>query len=322
MKKNDSLLEIATQLNKAKKVAIFCHARPDGDTIGSGTALCQALKNAGKTAFVICEEAPAEKFLFLDGVEEIKTELPQEEFDTFISVDCGELNRLGCFASLFSKFKGVTINIDHHVISNVGFAKYNYVLQRPATAEILPEVLQSAGFALNKKIANLIMLGLITDTGSFLHADVTENTFLVASILKKHGADVHFINYNLYSKQSKQRALLYGKVLSKIRFALEDKLGIITVSLDDMQWAGANKSMTEGFVDFALTIDSVEVSAAIMEVKANQYKVSLRSKGKVNVNAVASTFGGGGHVLASGCMLFGEYEEVIEKLTYAVYQNL
>ena len=149
-----------------------------------------------------------------------------------------------------------------------------------------------------------------------------ENTFLVASQLKKHGANVHFIHYNLYSKQPKQRAILYGKVLSKIRFALEDKLSIITVSLADMQNSGANKSMTEGFVDFGLTIDGVEVSAAIMEVKSNQYKVSLRSKGTVNVNAVASTFGGGGHVLASGCMLFGEYEEVIEKLTYAVYQNL
>lgn len=322
MKKNNTLSEIAAQLNKAKKVAIFCHARPDGDTIGSGTALCQALINAGKTAHVICEEAPPEKFLFLDGVDKIKTELPKEEYDTFISVDCGELNRMGVFANVFNKFKGATINIDHHVISNVGFAKYNYVLERTATCEILPEILRSAGFEINKQIANLIMLGLITDSGSFMHTDVTEKTFSVAAELKKRGANVHSIHYNLYSKQPKQRALLYGKVLSKIRFALEDKLGILTVSLEDMQWAGANKSMTEGFVDFALTIDGVEVSAAIMEVKAHQYKVSLRSNGRVNVNAVASTFGGGGHVLASGCMLFGEYEEVIEKLTYAVYQNL
>ena len=80
--------------------------------------------------------------------------------------------------------------------------------------------------------------------------------------------------------------------------------------------------MTEGFVDYPLTIDGVEVSVALMEMKPGQYKASLRSKGAVNVNSVAATFGGGGHVLASGCMLYGEYEEAIERLTYAVYQHL
>ena len=89
-----------------------------------------------------------------------------------------------------------------------------------------------------------------------------------------------------------------------------------------MSPAGTDKSQTEGFVDFPLSVDGVEVAASVMEFKENQYKVSLRSKGKVNVSELAAAFGGGGHVLASGCMLFGPLEEVIEKLTYAVYQNL
>jgi phosphoesterase RecJ-like protein len=98
-------------------------------------------------------------------------------------------------------------------------------------------------------------------------------------------------------------------------------LVFITVTQKDFEETQTDKSQTEGFVDFPLSIEGVEVAAAVMEVKHGQYKVSLRSK-RVNVNAIASTFGGGGHILASGCMLFGEYEEVIEKLTYAVYQNL
>ena len=89
-----------------------------------------------------------------------------------------------------------------------------------------------------------------------------------------------------------------------------------------MQETGADKSLTEGFVDFPLTIDGVEVSVALMEAQKDRYKVSLRSKGKVNVNAIATSFGGGGHILASGCMLCGSVEHVIDKLTYAVYQNL
>ena len=110
--------------------------------------------------------------------------------------------------------------------------------------------------------------------------------------------------------------------MNNIRFALDDKLTFILTTQDALKETGADKSMTEGFVDFPLTIDGVEVSVSLLEVKKRQYKISLRSKGTVNVNAVASTFGGGGHILASGCMLIGELEEVIEKITYAVYQNL
>lgn len=126
----------------------------------------------------------------------------------------------------------------------------------------------------------------------------------------------------MYARQPKERALLYAKVMGGMRFALSDKLAFIITTQDDLQKFAADKSLTEGFVDFPLTIDGVEVSISLMEVKKRQYKISMRSKGTVNVNAVASTFGGGGHVLASGCMIFGELEEVIERLTDAVNRNL
>ena len=125
----------------------------------------------------------------------------------------------------------------------------------------------------------------------------------------------------MFTRQTKARAKLYTKVLSGLRFELEDKLAFITVTQKDFEETGTDKSHTEGFVDFALSIDGVEVSIALMEVRKNQYKASLRSR-SVNVNAVAERFGGGGHVLASGCMLMGEYEEVIDRLTHAVYQQL
>ncbi len=110
--------------------------------------------------------------------------------------------------------------------------------------------------------------------------------------------------------------------MKSLRFALSDALAIICVTKEDFEKTGAEQSMTEGFVDFPLSIDGVEVAAALMEVRHGQFKISLRSKGTVNVNAVASIFGGGGHILASGCMIFGEYEEVVERLTYALNQLL
>ena len=319
---NNSMTEIVEQLKKAESVAIFCHARPDGDALGSALALLVALRNAGKQAVMCCDDTPPEKFTFLSATAEVKQGLPTKiKYDTFISVDCAEVSRMGSFADAYLKFDGATVNIDHH-ISNKGYAKYNYVYECSATCELLTDILFEAGFEITKEIADLLMLGLVTDSGNFTHLDVSEKTFNVAAKLRARGADVNLINYNMYARQPKARAVLYGKVMNNIRFALDDRLTFIITTLEDLKQTGADKSLTEGFVDFPLTVDGVEVSVSMMEVKKRQYKISLRSKGKVNVNAVASTFGGGGHVLASGCMIAGELEEVIEKITYAVYQNL
>ena len=319
---NNSLTDIILQLKKARRAVIFCHSRPDGDALGAGLALTVALHNAGKHAVMCCEDAPPEKFNFLPAMAQVKSELPaNESYDTFISVDCADVTRMGKFCDTFLQFPGTTVNIDHH-ISNKGFAKYNYVCECPASCELLTDLIFEAGFDVTQEIANLLMLGLITDSGNFTHTDVSEKTFNTAAKLSARGADVNLINYNMYARQPKARAILYGRVMNNIRFALDDKLAVIITTIEDLNKTGADKSVTEGFVDFPLTVDGVEVSVSMMEIKKRQYKISLRSKGTVNVNAVASKFGGGGHILASGCMLSGELEEVIEKITYAVYQNL
>ncbi len=319
---NNSILEIAEKLKHVESAAVFCHARPDGDALGSGLAICLALQNAGKSAIMCCEDLPPEKFSFLQAMQQVRRGLPtKQQYDTFICVDCADISRIGTFAEAFTKFNGTTLNIDHH-ISNPGFAEYNLVEICPASCQIVTDVLKCAGFEITKDIADLLMLGLITDSGNFVHCDVEAKTFETAAYLRSKGADVNLINYNMFSRQPKARAILYGRVMNNIRFALDDKLTFIVTSMQDLEDTGADKSLTEGFVDFPLTIDGVEVSVSLMEVKKRHYKVSLRSKGAVNVNAVASVFGGGGHVLASGCVLVGELEEVIEKLTYAVYQNL
>lgn len=318
---NAKIEDVIVQLNKSSRIAVFCHARPDGDALGGGLALTLALKNLGKTAYMCCEDVPPEKFSYLPAMKLVGTEIPQVEYDLFVTVDCADVTRLGVFAKRFSKFKKNTVNIDHH-ISNGSFANFNFVKVCPASCEIITAIIRAAGWEITEEIANLLMLGLITDSGNFTHQDVTAQTFETAAYLRGKGADVNKINYQMFSRQPKERALLYGRVMNNIRFGLDGKLTFIVISAKDMEECGADKSLTEGFVDFPLTIDGVEVSISLMEFKKEQYKASLRSKGKVNVNAVASVFGGGGHVLASGCMLFGTLEHVIDKLTYAVYQNL
>ncbi|MDE7257356.1 MAG: bifunctional oligoribonuclease/PAP phosphatase NrnA [Clostridia bacterium] len=320
---NNSLAEIAAILKNCNKAAVCCHVRPDGDALGSGLAVTKALENAGKTVYMLCEEQPPERLSLFPAMQNIFQSLPVKlnELDLFIVVDSADVTRIGCFAAQFNAFKGKTVNIDHHV-SNPKYAKYNYVVpDSTATCEIMPEILEAAGFEITKEIADLLALGLLTDSGNFSHRDVSSKTFTVAAKLKERGADICDIGYEMFTRQTKARALLYVKVLNGMRFALEDKLAFLTVTQNDFEATGTDKSHTEGFVDFPLSIDGVEVSISLMEVKKNQYKASLRSR-SVNVNAVAERFGGGGHVLASGCMLFGEYEEVIERLTHAVYQQL
>lgn len=319
--KNNSVEEITEKLKNCRVAAIFCHVRPDGDTLGSGLALCAALGKAGKSAHVFCEDPVPEKFHFLPAAKTVKSQLSDDNFDILITVDCADIQRLGSFSKYFSKFRGVTVNIDHHV-SNEGYAGVNLVKVCPATCQIMTGILKNSGFPVDKEVSDLLMLGLITDSGNFTHLDVTAETYETAAYLRGNGADMHAINYEMYGRQSKSRALLYGIAASGLKFALDDKFAYITVTRADMEKAGADGASTEGFVDLPLSVDGVEVAASVLEFKDNQYKVSLRSKGRVNVSSLAAGFGGGGHVLASGCMIFGSLEEVLDKLTYAVYQNL
>ena len=318
---DSNILEICKQLKEASKIAIFCHTRPDGDALGAGMALTCALNNAGKYAVMCCDDPAPAKYEYFEKLAQVKSKLPEDvRFDTFICVDCADVNRIGSFSTDFIAFKGRKINIDHH-ISNKKFADFNCVIECPATCQLLTEIFLQAGFEINKEIADLLMLGLLTDSGNFSHNDVSSKTFSVAAKLKECGADISNIGYLMFTRQSKARALLYSRVLNSMRFELDDKLVFMIVTQQDFEATDTDKSQTEHFVDFPLSIEGVEVSISLMEVKKQQYKASLRSK-HVDVNAVAGKFGGGGHVLASGCMLMCELEEAVERLKYAVYQQL
>lgn len=319
---NSSLQEISNQLKRANKIAIVCHARPDGDALGSGMGLCLALNNVGKQAYMLCEEPAPAKFDFLAEIKQIYSVLPcpVSDFDLLISVDCADASRMGAFAYDFSRFRGSTLNIDHHV-SNTSFAKYNYVINCSATCEIIPEVLDCANIQITQAAANFLMLGLITDSGNFTHQDVSEKTFSVAARLRALGADVSGINYNMFQKQPLQRALLYARVISKMLFDLDGRVAFLPITEEDMKATGADRTMTEGFVDFPLTIIGTEVAVSIMETGKYQYKVSMRSK-CWDVSEIASKFGGGGHMLASGCMMFGELGGVIQELTETIAQAI
>lgn len=314
-----NLTDLVAKLKKEQSVALLCHARPDGDCLGGACALKLAFEKQGAKAVVCSFDPVPERFKFLPEMNNVVSELDNDgNYTAMIAVDCADLARLS-EGEFFTKHKN-TYNIDHHV-SNEGYAMVNYVVDCAANCQNVFEIIREMGVAIDKEMADLLMLGMVTDTGIFRHKNTTSETLLIASELKKYGADLNLIGYKTFTEQSKGRAKLFGLVMSRIRYFLDDRFAIATITQKDIESSGAKADETEGFIDFIMGINSVEVGACLMEISNDKYKISFRSK-EANVNAVASTFGGGGHVLASGCQIHGEYEEVVDKITFAVSREL
>lgn len=315
-----TLEEIARQLKKYKSAAIFCHMRPDGDTLGAAMGLKWLLESGGARCSVVCESPVPEKFFFLEGFREVGM-APSGVEEAYIAIDCSDVYRLGALGETFERAKKPKFNIDHH-ISNSRFGDFVYVEDCAATCEIVSLLAEYFDTPLSPTAADYLMTGLSSDTGNFAHQNVTERTFLCAARLMARGADIHRIQYNMFKKQSAARALLFGRTMSGIRYLLDGRFAVISISRRQMEECRATSDLTEGFIDFPLSVDGVEVAACLLETADERYKISLRSKGRADVNAVAATYGGGGHILASGCMLSGSLEEVIDKLRFTVSQYL
>lgn len=313
------LKAFAEKLSKEKSIALFCHVRPDGDTIGSALALKLALEKINIVVDVFCEDAIPERFFFLEQAGLIKNQITNN-YTAFVGVDCADLSRLGVFAEEFEKHKN-TYLIDHH-ISNTRFAKTSYVFDNASNSENIYELINLLNIEICDKIANLLAMGIMTDTGNFKHKNVTANTFKVMADVVSRGADVNVIAYNMFTKQSPNRAKLFGKTMANIRYFYDGRVAIATVMQSDVEFCNAKEDETEGFIDFVMGISGVEIGACVLQTETNKYKISLRSSGKSNVNNVALSFGGGGHILASGCRICGEYEDVIDRLCFAISREL
>ncbi len=310
--------QLANQLNKFESFAIICHVRPDGDAIGSAISLKKGLQVLGKKAEVFCDDIIPEKFKSLVDISVFSNTI-NDEFDAFVAVDCADENRLGNLYANFSKCKN-TFNIDHHV-SNTRYAKFNLVEDNSSNCENIYYLLTALNAEISKDIADAILMGISTDTGNFAHKGLEKSTFVVAGELIDKGADINRIYYQMFCAQTRERAKLFALVNSSIRYALDGKLGIAVITRDLIDKSGAKASDTEGIIDFVLAVDCVEVAVAILEVGENRFKISLRGK-STDVNAIARVYGGGGHVLASGCMINGYLENVIDELTYTVSQYM
>lgn len=316
--------KINAEIIGVKKIAIAGHVRPDGDCIGSCTALYLYLKQ-NKEEFGIEQidvylEPFGNEFRILTGVDEIRhTYECEEEYDLFISLDCGSLDRLGNALKYFETAKK-TLNIDHH-ISNQSFGKINHVIaDASSTCEVLFTIMEEE--RITKEIAECLYVGIIHDTGVFKHSNTSEKTMNIAGKLISKGIDVStLIDESFYAKTYMQNQIL-GRCLMESILVLGGKVVFSSISRKMLDFYGASSSDLDGIIDQLRVTKGTEVAIFVYETEPNEYKVSMRSNGEVNVSKIAVYFGGGGHIKAAGCTLRGSVHDVINNLTLHIDAQL
>lgn len=309
MKINSKIIEL---IQESKNVAIFTHLRPDADAIGSACALKMVLEKMGKNADVMCDtDIISPNFAFIKNSNKVNRPMLME-YDTAIAVDCGDLGRLGKYDILFNSIP-TTINIDHHV-TNDNFAQNNFVREASSTGEILYFVFKTLKVNLNKDIAMALYAAISSDTGCFLHNNVTPDSHKIAGYLMKYKIDIGKANYYLFKRRSLGQIKLQQIALHNLKFYLDNRVAIMYLTAKDFKLCDIGTNESFGLVDIGINIEKVEVGILISEIKPNLYACSIRGKGNVDTSLIAKTFGGGGHVNASGCNIFGTCNTVINKL--------
>lgn len=306
-----SLADIKEALFCADNILIIAHTQPDGDTLGSCFALYCALAQLGKNAEICCDSPMPEKYspLFESGKLKMPDDLG-ENYDIIAALDCADKSRLGKALKVF-KHHNNTINIDHHV-TNDEYAKMNFVREASSVGELIFELLELFNIEITEKIAKYIYIAISTDTGNFTYSNTSKTCMNYASqIIEKF--DISVTADMLFRRRSLKSTQLIGRGISSLEMHEEGKISIMTITLKDLEELGAQSSDCENIVNYAREIDTVKAAVVLRELHTG-VKVSLRSKGDVDVGAVASAFNGGGHKNASGCCIGAELDEAKQKV--------
>src|SRR5437588_9471461 len=294
------LHEVLRNIEQRRRFVLTSHARPDGDAIGSALACGQILRCLGKDAEVVLRDPVPRIYQLLPFAEKVvQADRINGDYEAAIILECDSIQRTR-LDGLERKF---LISIDHH-LSGRPFAHVNWIDPKAvATGEMVYWLAREARVEITPEIATCLYTALLTDTGSFMFEGTNEHTFALARELVVAGADPVHCARNIYFGHSTAKMRLLGAALSNLH--REGPLAWIWVTQQQMEQAQAKEEDCEGIVNYALSIQEVEIAAFFREMPDGRYRVSVRSKGKLNVAEIAELFGGGGHECASGCSMDG-----------------
>lgn len=297
-------------LTGASEVVVACHVDPDGDALGSLLGLTGFLRRAGKriwTTWGAPDPHVPPQYAFLPGLDMIcrPADVPEAP-EVFVAVDCASPDRMGVLLPRFSAAP-TTLNLDHHV-SNEGFAAINLVDPSAASsAELVFDLLGRMGGTPDLAEATALYTGIVTDTGRFQYPSTSPGTLRTAAALREAGVDHERVATSIYESSSLAYLHLLGVVLSRARV----DQGLVWSWLDraDLQASGLSLDDTEPLIDVIRTVRESRFALMLKQLPEGGYKGSLRSRGEVDVSAIACSLGGGGHRRAAGFVYAGTPEE-------------
>ena len=310
--------EIMAAISRGEKFFITAHVRLDGDALGSELALYLMLKDLGKDVIVCNQDSTPQHYRFLPGAESIVHEVKNiGAYDVGFVLDCSELDRVGKLSEDITKIKTL-INIDHHV-SNDGFCHLRMLdAKASSTGEILYRLMRKMHVKMTKDICTNLYTAILTDTGGFRYSSTHQDTLRAAGDLVENGADPQCISENVYESDPPAKLKLLAKVLETLELDMELKTASMVVTQDNLRQTGTSMEHTDGFIDIPRTVKGVDIAMLYSEMGEKFFKLSLRSKGKVNVEKIAAQFGGGGHVNAAACRIDGDIAGIKARVQKAV----
>lgn len=313
----DGLDAVLNVIRRGRRFAVCSHARPDGDAVGAMLACGLMLEQLGKEADMVSADPVPMIYRGLPCAAAIRhVNRIDGDYDAVILLECDGIQR-SRIAGLEGRF---LVNIDHHATGRP-FADVNWIdTHACAVAEMVYRLILAAGAAVTPPIAACLYAGVLTDTGSFCYEGTDAHAFEVARELVGHGADPAGIAREVYFSNPLSKMLLLGAALSNLR--REGKLAWLWVTHDDMTRTGAAEEDCEGIVNYAIAIAGVEGAVLLRELPDHRVRLSLRSKGQLNVAQIAAGLGGGGHLHAGGCTMQGPMREATEQILETMRREL
>jgi len=294
--------ELVAKIRAAERVLITSHVNPDGDAVGSSLGLARVLRRLGKSATVWLRDTPPAAFSELRGASRIHTgESPPngfpDEYNLAVTLECPSIDRCGLETPLEAL---PVLNIDHH-LGNEHYGVVNWVdPSAPAVGELVLRLADKLHAEVDPDTATCLFLALATDTGWFRFANATPDAFKTAAVLVGRGAKPEQVSEWLYEQQSPAALRLLSEMLPTLEIAGDGAVATTVLTQEMFDNAGAEQQHTEGLIDHARSIAGVQTVALLREREPGVFKVSLRSRGEIDVQSVALKYGGGGHKNAAG----------------------
>jgi len=298
---------------------ITSHVDPDGDAVGSCLGLMLALRQLGKTGDVVLDSPLPATLAFLPAADTIRRpEAIKKRYGTAFVLDCSSLDRAGTVAERCLAPEAKLAVIDHHW-GNDGFGDARLVNpESSASAELVYDLIESLKIPITPEIAECLYTGILSDTGGFRYANTSSGTLRVAAKLVERGARAPRVAEALYATKTAPSLRILGLALASLETRSGGRIGAMTITKDMFEKAGAQPEDADGIVQYAKALAGARVGLLVQEVAPNEIRASLRSDGTVDVNQVASLFGGGGHRNAAGLRVRGKLERVRDDLFQAL----